>query len=205
MVGQLRVCAMGFKFLLTAGLVLLAQPAWADVFQASPTAQRWRRAVPDVARAMVNSPSFRTRLRLGYGEIADDSSWQVGIEDLRVGQTRVTMAAHVQGGAFSSGEMELRSYVRPLGAAWNVAAVVGYGRWRGDREGLALGGRLLLPLSRGGGSDIAVGQSWLVNGGSVTTVGVGYAISPQVRLATEFQRLGWVGETRGTVLLEWMP
>ncbi|NJM48495.1 MAG: hypothetical protein HC860_21885 [Alkalinema sp. RU_4_3] len=200
----------------------LGLPAVADdggFASSSPVFRKWTKGVPDVGREMREQPSFRTRLQAGYGEIGDEAGWVVGVEDLRLGRSPVMLGAQWgQSGAFRSRNLELRSYLRPLGSAWNLAPTVGYqlidlgkGRWsstdRRSSEGLALGGRLMVPLSRGGGADLAVGQRFIVGGGNVTTVGVGYAVSDRVRLATEFQR--WrsagLGETRGSLMLEWMP
>ncbi len=191
------------------GLPAVAEP---DGFaQSSPVFRRWTEGVPEVALEMIQRPSFRTRLQAGYGEIGDGAAWVVGVEDLRLGQSRLMLGAQWgQGGGFRSGYGELRSYIRPLGSAWNLAPTVGYQLIDlGDdqSEGLAVGGRLMVPLSRGGGADLAVGQRFGLGGGTVTTVGVGYAVAPRVRLATEFQRLrsGNAGETRGNLMLEWLP
>lgn len=211
---------MGFAvrvLMLTVGLSIWALPAVAETVESSESSEssalwrRWRQGVPDVAQQMRDRPSFRTRVRAGYGEIADEGGWVVGVEDLRVGRSRLMLAGEVgRGGAFRSEYGEVRAYLRSLGSGWNVAPTVGYQAfdWDAGRvSGMALGGRLMVPLSRGGGADLAVGKRFVLGGGEVTTVGVGYAVTARMRVGTEFQRWrsGDFGETRGMVMVEWMP
>lgn len=183
----------------------------------SPTLQKWLQQAPDVRREIANDPSFRTRLRVGYGLSNPGASSGVvfGIEDLRLGQTPIALTGHGSlGGTVNSWGIDAQAYVLPLGGYVNVAPVVG---WRSlstataQSQGINLGVKVLLVPSRGGGADLSLQQTW-VNPGHEQEVGVGkvsvgYAISPKLRLATDIER--WQGrsifETRATVLLEWMP
>jgi hypothetical protein len=183
----------------------------------SPTLQKWLQQAPDVRREIANDPSFRTRLRVGYGLSNPGASSGVvfGVEDLRIGQTPIALSAHGNtGGTVTSWGVDAQAYVLPLGGYVNVAPVVG---WRSiatataQSQGLHVGGKVMLVPSRGGGTDLSLQQTW-VNLGTSQEVGigkfsVGYAITPKLRLATDLER--WQGrsifETRATVLLEWMP
>jgi len=183
----------------------------------SPTLQKWLNQAPDIRREIANDPSFRTRLQVGYSQFtqANTSAVTIGLEDLRLSPTPITLSSHFSsGGPISSFGVDAQTYLLPLGGYINIAPVVG---WRSlsssniQNQGLNLGAKLMLIPSRGGGADVAFQQTW-VNVGSDREVGigkvsVGYAIAPQLRLATTIER--WQGqaisETRGSLLLEWMP
>ncbi len=180
-----------------------------------PVLERWRRHVPNVLEDIQNDPSFRTRLRVGYSQFSA-SGINLGVEDVFVGHGLTV------GGEYSStfnGRRrnyggDLRYYVRPLGSYVNIAPVVGYRHLQTDRyttDGVNLGLRLLLILSRGGAADLALTQSW-VNPGSdsevgLTTLTAGYAVTHNLRLSTDIQkqnaRLG--KDSRVGLVLEWMP
>ena len=183
----------------------------------SPTLQKWLNQAPDIRREIANDPSFRTRLQVGYSRFtqANTNAVTIGLEDLRLGSTPVTLSSHFsRGGGISSFGVDAQTYLLPLGGYINIAPVVG---WRSlsnsntQNQGLNVGTKLMLIPSRGGGADVALQQTW-INVGSDREVGigkvsVGYAIAPQLRLATTIER--WQGraisETRGSLLLEWMP
>ncbi|MCY7406766.1 MAG: hypothetical protein LH631_05125 [Alkalinema sp. CAN_BIN05] len=183
----------------------------------SPTLQKWLNQAPDIRREIANDPSFRTRLQVGYSRFtqANTNAVTIGLEDLRLGPTPVTLSSHFSsGGTITSAGVDTQTYLLPLGGYINIAPVVG---WRSlsnsntQNQGLNLGAKLMLIPSRGGGADVAIQQTW-INVGSDREVGigkvsVGYAIAPQFRLATTIER--WQGqaisETRCSLLLEWMP
>ncbi len=183
----------------------------------SPTLQKWLQQAPDVRREIASDPSFRTRLRVGYGLSNPGASSGVvfGIEDLRLGQTPIALTAHGSlSGTVNSWGVDAQAYVLPLGGYVNMAPVVG---WRSistataNSQGVNLGAKVLFVPSRGGGADVSLQQTW-VNPGNEQEVGigkisVGYAITPKLRLASDIER--WQGrsifETRAKVLVEWMP
>lgn len=182
----------------------------------SPTLQKWLQQAPDIRREISNTPSFRTRLQVGYSLSHPGASSGVvwGIEDLRLGQTPITLSAQGNSGGIGGWGINAQAYVLPLGSYVNVAPVVG---WRSlytptaQSQGLNLGAKLLLVPSRGGGADLSIQQTWM-NLGQDQEVGigklsVGYAIAPKLRLATDLER--WQGrtifETRASILVEWMP
>jgi hypothetical protein len=183
----------------------------------SPTLQKWLNQAPDIRREIANDPSFRTRFQVGYSRFtqANTNAVTIGLEDLRLGRTPVTLSSYFsRGGAITSFGVDAQTYLLPLGGYVNIAPVVG---WRSistsntQNQGLNVGAKLMLIPSRGGGADVALQQTW-INVGTDREVGigkvyVGYAIASQLRLATTIER--WQGrdisETRGSLLLEWMP
>jgi hypothetical protein len=174
-----------------------------QILENSPVLQRWTEEIPDVLSEIRNDPSFRTRLRVGYSQFpsSDEAGGiHVGIEDVFVPETRLTLSADYQaalnGDRRKAYGSELRYYALPLGSSVNVAPVVGYRRLESDRyetDGVNVGLRLQLQLSRTGAADIALTQSWLNPGSDseevgITTLTFGYALTHQLRLSTDFQR-----------------
>ncbi len=195
---------------LIVGFLLLGSPGFAadldldpKVVQNSPVLQRWQKQVPNVTEEIKTDPSFRTRLRLGYSS----SELSVGIEDLRVDRTNFTASANYQASNWGA---DLHYYVRPLGSYINVAPVVGY-RHLETIEGANLGVRALFVLSRGGGADISLTQSWVApfsaNQTGLTTLSIGYALTHNLRISTDFQKRNSPiqKESRIGIGLEWMP
>jgi len=191
-----------------------------EVIEGSPVLQRWMRQVPNVLEEITSEPSFRTRLRLGYSLFPSTdvaSSVNVGVEDVFIGRTGFTVSGEYQ--ATFNGERQayggdLRYYVRPLGSYINVAPVVGYRHLETDEystDGVNLGARLLLVLSRGGAADISLTQSWVSPGTDeevgLTTLSVGYAVTRNLRLSTDIQRQNSPEskDSRVGIVLEWMP
>lgn len=189
------------------------------IIEGSPVLQRWLRQVPNVLADIANDPSFRTRLRLGYSQFpsADQATgWNAGVEDVFIGRTGLTLSGDYQvtfEGDRTAWGVDLRYYVRPLGAYINVALVVGY-RNLDDRystDGVNLGVRLLLVLSRSGAADISLTQSWVAPGRDdevgLTALSVGYALTRNLRLSTDIQKQNarQHKDSRVGIVLEWMP
>lgn len=190
-----------------------------QILESSPVLQRWVEEVPDVLSEIRNDPSFRTRVRVGYSSFPSSgqaSGVHLGVEDVFVSNTHLTVSADYQAALNGSREAygsELRYYALPLGSSVNVAPIVGY-RWLDDRysiDGVNLGLRLQLQLSRTGAADIALAQSW-VNPGSeteevgITTLTFGYAVTHHLRLSTDLQRQNAPQhkDNRVGIGLEWM-
>ncbi|NDJ16561.1 hypothetical protein [Myxacorys almedinensis] len=189
-----------------------------SVLQTSPVLQRWLKDVPNVADDIQNDPSFRTRLRLGYLRFSPDANpgLAVGIEDLRIGQTRLTLSGNYQTTfkGQSAIDTHLTYYLRPLGSYVNVAPMVGYRHLETDRystSGATLGVRVLFVLSRGGGADVALSQSWVAPGSDseigLSRLSFGYAVTHHLRLSTDFQRQNsrQGRDDRIGIGLEWLP
>jgi hypothetical protein len=200
-----------------------------QVIQNSPVLQRWLKQTPNVADEIKTDPSFRTRIRLGYSRFSsnknDSSGLNVGIEDLRIDNTRFTVSGDYQT-TFSSnsgstrsmsqkaGGVDLHYHLRPLGSYVNIAPVVGYRYLETDRysaSGVNLGVRAVLVLSRGGGADIALSQTWVAPGSEaevgLSKLSLGYAVTHHLRISTDFQRQNsrHGQDDRLGIGLEWMP
>ena len=203
-------------------------PVWAEteldldpkIRQESPVLERWLEKIPDIAEDIRRDPSFRTRIRLGYAEFpsTDNSSGVIlGVEDVFFGQTSLTLSGDYQtafNGKRTAIGANLQYYLLPLGDYVNLAPMVGYryiqtGNYSTD--GLNLGLKLKLALSRTGAADITVSQSFISPGGAnevgLTTLSVGYAITPNLRLAADIQAQNSRARKDSSVgiLLEWLP
>lgn len=183
----------------------------------SPVLQRWQRQIPNILEDINNEPSFRTRVRLGHNRFSTGDGLDIGVEDVFVGQSRLTLSGDYQwafNGEYTSYGADLHYYVRPLGRYVNIAPLVGYRHMQTNEystDGVNVGARLLLVLSRGGAADIAVSQSWIAPGTAeevgLTTLSVGYAITQNLRLSTDIQKQNSRHsiDSRVGIALEWMP
>jgi hypothetical protein len=188
--------------------------------QESPVLERWLEKIPDIAEDIRNDPSFRTRIRFGYAEFpsSDHSSGVIlGVEDVFFGKTSLTLSGDYQtafNGKRTAVGANLQYYLLPLGDYVNVAPILGYryiqtGNYSTD--GLNLGLKLKLALSRTGAADITVSQSFISPGGDnevgLTTLSVGYALTSNIRLAADIQTQNSRARKDSAVgiLLEWMP
>ena len=203
-------------------------PVWAEteldldpkIRQESPVLERWLEKIPDIAEDIRRDPSFRTRIRLGYAEFpsTDNSSGVIlGVEDVFFGQTSLTLSGDYQtafNGKRTAIGANLQYYLLPLGDYVNLAPMVGYryiqtGNYSTD--GLNLGLKLKLALSRTGAADITVSQSFISPGGDnevgLTTLSVGYAITSNLRLAADIQAQNSRARKDSSlgILLEWLP
>lgn len=190
-----------------------------EIIEDSPVLQRWLEEIPDVRSDIRHDPSFRTRLRLGYANFpsTDNASGiAIGLEDLFIGQTGLTVSADYQT-AFERDRVSyganLRYYVLPLGDRVNVAPVVGYRSIETEEaavEGVDLGVRFLLVPSRTGAADLSFTQTWVIPGTdttvSLSTLTFAYAVTDDLRLATDLQlqHTSEATDSRVGVGLEWM-
>lgn len=191
-----------------------------EIIENSPVLQRWIKKVPNVLEEIKRDPSFKTRVRVGYTQFASTNEGHgamVGVEDVFLSKTGLTVSGDFQT-TFDGERMnyggDLRYYVLPLGGYFNVAPVVGYRHLETDEytsDGLQVGVKLLLVLSRGGGADISLTQSWVSPGTDeevgLTTLSAGYAVTRNVRVSTDLQRQNarQDKDTRVGIALEWMP
>jgi len=226
---------LAFGLPLSIRLLLASAPAWSapqppttsnpaeldlspEIIEGSPVLQRWLRQVPNVLEEIANEPSFRTRLRLGYSHSSTGQARgvNVGVEDVFIGRSGFTVSGEYQA-AFNGKRTayggDLRYYVRPLGSYINFAPVVGYRHLETDRysiDGVNLGARLLLVLSRSGAADISLTQSWVAPNTDeevgLTTLSVGYAFTRNLRLSTDIQKQNarQSKDSRLGIVLEWM-
>jgi hypothetical protein len=183
----------------------------------SPVLQRWQRQVPNVLEDIKNDPSFRTRWRLGYNRFSQGNGANIGIEDVFIAKTRLTASGDYQwafNGGYQSYGADLHYYLRPLGSYVNIAPLVGYRHLQnGDyaTDGVNIGAIAKLVLSPGGAADITLVQSWVAPGTAkevgFTTFSFGYAVTHNLRLATDIQRQNsrHSKDNRVGIVLEWMP
>lgn len=183
----------------------------------SPVLQRWLDNTPDLLRDIRTDPAFWTRVRAGYSQIDDEGGFHVGLEDVFLGRTGLTLSGdyhRVFDGDRQMWGIDLRYYALPLGNRINIAPQVGYRQieTNSDRvEGEALGLRLMFIPSRTGAADLSVTQSWVNPGSSsheasVTTFSVGYALNQNLRISTdiELQLMPEEQDERWGLGLEWL-
>jgi hypothetical protein len=190
--------------------------------QSSPTLQKWQQQVPDVAADIDRDPAFRSRLRLGYQHFSrdggrDSGGWQLRVEDLRLGQTPVTASATYltsSDGRDREWGGDLHYSLMPLGKSFQIAPTIGYRRLTTDQvatTGVNVGWRTRLILSRPSAADITFDQTWVAPGTEretgITRLSFGYAVTPNLRLATDFQHQQSQRQKadRWGIALEWMP
>ena len=172
-----------------------------EIVQDSPVLQKWLQEVPNVLEEIHHDPSFRTLLGVGFAVFpsSDDlTGMKIAVEDFFLGRTGLTISADYQT-SFNSNRIntgtDLHYFFFPLGGFVNVAPIVGY-RYvqNGDfnTNGVNLGLRVMLALSRTGAADISLSQSFVTPGGDrevgLFNVGVGYALTSKIRLSTDWKR-----------------
>jgi hypothetical protein len=186
-----------------------------EIINNSPVLQRWRRKVPNVLEEIRNDPSFRGRLRFGYFT-TNGGGIKIGVEDILIGKTRFTLSGEyytIFNGKNTNYGGDINYYLRPLGNYINIAPVLGYRHISTDNNstnGINVGAKLLLVLSRGGGSDISLTQTWVAPASSeeigLTKISVGYAITRKLRISTDVEQQNGRQnkESRAGIILEWI-
>ena len=171
-----------------------------EIIEESPVLQKWLKETPNVLEEIRHDPSFRTRLNLGFSLFPsndDITGIKIAMEDIFLGRTGLTTSADYQtsfnGERVSTGA-NLHYFVFPLGSYVNVAPLVGYRYVKSDdfdTDGVNLGLRLMLALSRTGAADISLSQSFVSPGGDrevgLFSIAVGYGITPKIRLSTDWK------------------
>ncbi len=191
-----------------------------ETIEDSPVLQRWLQETPDISADIENDPAFSTRLRLGYSlypSSNNNSGIIVGVEDVFFDRTGLTFSADYSSD-FDSDRTSLGGtfnyYLLPLGNYINIAPVVGYRYLQTgsfDTNGVNLGIKFKLSLSRTGAADLSLTQSFISPTGDdevgLTTISVGYAITPHLRLATDIEKENSrvKKDSRVSILLEWIP
>lgn len=191
-----------------------------EIRENSPVLRRWLQKVPNILHEIKNEPSFRTRIRVGYSLFPANqnrSGVNVGIEDVLIPNTPIAVRGEYEtsfDGQRQRYGADLQYYLRPLGSYVNVAPVFGYRHVqtnRDDTHGVNIGGKLLFSLSRGGGADITLTQTWVAPGSreevGLTGLSLGYAIAKNLRISTDIQQQNTrrSKDSRVGLVLEWMP
>ncbi len=169
------------------------------IVEESPVLQRWHQEVPDLLEDIRTEPVVPTQVGLELADFDDTVGLRLAVENIYLGQTRLSLAGDywqsLESDAASWG-VQLRYSLKPLGKKINFSPVVGYrNSARSDftRDGVVLGGRLLVALSAGGGADASIAQVFLRPGSdtevSRTIVSTGYALTDTLRLSATLQRI----------------
>ncbi len=167
-----------------------------EVLEDSPVLQEWLKEIPNVLQDIKYDPAFATRLRLGFITFPsndDASGLNLGIEDIFIKRTGLTVSADYQtafNGDRNAIGADVQYFLLPLGSYVNFAPLVGYRYVQSNdfyTDGVHLGMRLMLSLSRTGSGDISVSQSFINPGGNeevgITSFAVGYAVTSHLRLS----------------------
>ncbi len=190
-----------------------------EIINNSPVLQKWMKEVPDVLEDINNDPSFRTRIGIGYAEFPStqhDGGINLSVNDIFIGRTGLTISGDYETsfGKRDAGGVNLQYYLLPLGYYINVAPVVGYrsiSTNNSSEDGVNIGGKVIFPLSRSGAADLSFSQTFISPGDDdevgVTNVSFGYAITKQIRLATEIEKQNSrvKKDSQFSIILEWMP
>jgi hypothetical protein len=172
-----------------------------EVWDSSPLLQRWVEEIPDVLTDIQEEPSFRPLVRLGYTYFPKPgarSGLGLGAEDLFLERRQPwSLSADYQTsfGAQQSGGVEGQYYLLPLGYKVNFTPLVGYRFLQSELDtvqGLSLGMKLRVSLSSTGAADLRLSQQFVAPAsnreGGVTTLSLGYALTPSWRLAVTLQQ-----------------
>ena len=190
-----------------------------EIINNSPVLQRWMKKVPNVLEEINHDPSFRTRIGIGYAEFPStqhDGGINISVNDIFIGRTGLTISGDYETsfGKRDAGGVNLQYYVLPLGYYVNVAPVVGYRSISTNNyseDGVNIGGKIIFPLSRSGAADLSFSQTFISPGDDdevgVTNVSFGYAITKQIRLATEIEKQNSrvKKDSQFSIIIEWMP
>ncbi len=190
-----------------------------EIINNSSVLQRWMKEVPDVLEEINHDPSFRTRIGIGYAEFPStqhDGGMNISVNDVFIGRTGLTVSGDYETsfGKRDAGGVNLQYYLLPLGYYVNVAPVVGYRSISTNNyseDGVNIGGKIIFPLSRSGAADLSFSQTFISPGDDdevgVTNVSFGYAITKQIRLATEIEKQNSrvKKDSQFSIILEWMP
>lgn len=190
-----------------------------EIIKDSPVLQRWLKQIPNVLEDIRQEPSFRTRLQFGFvlfPSTDDAAGINLAIEDVFLGRSGLTISADYQA-SFNGNRTAVGAnahyFLFPLGSYINLAPLVGYRYIQSNdysTDGVNLGLRLILALSRSGAADFSVSQSFISPGSNeevgITNLSVGYAVAPQLRLSTEIEKQNsrQDHDSRVGINLEWM-
>ena len=189
-----------------------------DVIQDSPVLQEWLQETPNVLEDIKYDPAFATRFRLGFTTFPtndDAAGLNIAVEDIFIKRTGLTVSADYQtafNGDRNAIGADLHYFLFPLGNYINFAPSVGYRYVQSNdffTDGIHLGVRLMLSLSRTGSGDVSVSQSFInprVNEEvGITLFSVGYALTPHLRLSADIERQNSIEDkdSRFGLNLEW--
>lgn len=222
---DLRLSFSSIALLLLATSSVQANPNLAEeldlppgVVENSPVLQQWGKEIPNLLEEIKTDPSFKTKINVGYLQYPstdDISGWKIGIEDVFVGKTQLTVNANYSQ-SFNHERRHLETNLAyslfPLGSYFNVSPVVGYHVLETEKyeeEGLNLGLQIRLVLSRTDAADIRLSQTFISPGQEtevgLTTLNTGYSLTENFRVAVEIQKQNATvaKDSRVGVLTQW--
>lgn len=189
-----------------------------QVIDESPVLRKWLQETPNILEDIKHDPAFATRLRIGFTTFpkSDDASGiSLSIEDIFIKNTGLTFSADYHS-AFNGDRnaigADLHYFVLPLGNYINFAPLVGYRYVQSNdfvSDGVRVGLRMMLSLSRTGAGDISVSQSFVAPGGDrevgITSFSAGYALTSHLRLSGDIERQNSIdnSDNRYGINLEW--
>ncbi len=190
-----------------------------EIIEDSPALQRWLQETPNVLEDIRHDPAFSTRFKVGFSLFPsnDDAiGINIALEDVFISNTSLTISANYYT-AFNSDRVavgaNLHYFLFPLGSYINFAPLVGYRYIQSNdhsSDGINLGLRLILALSRTGAADLSLSQSFVSLGSKeeigITALSVGYAFTSHLRLSTdiELQNSPINKDNRFSLNLEWL-
>ncbi len=140
----------------------------------------------------------------------------LALEDIFINRTGLTISADYYtdfNSERSSVGADLHYFLFPLGSHINLAPMLGYRYLQNNNyahDGINLGIRLILALSRPGPADISLAQSFFSPGSDeevgILALSVGYGVTSNIRLSTEFELQNYPQEQdkRIGINLEWL-
>ena len=171
-----------------------------EIIEDSPVLQRWLQETPNVLEDIRHDPAFSTRFKAGFSLFPsnDDAvGINLAVEDIFIFRTGLTFSTDYYTSLNSdrvAAGANLHYFLFPLGSYINFAPLVGYRYIQSNNyssDGINLGMRLILPLSRTGAADLSLTQSFVSPGSKdevgITSLSVGYAFSPALRCSTEIE------------------
>jgi hypothetical protein len=191
-----------------------------EIIKGSPVLQKWLKGIPDIQNEIKTEPSFRTRVKVGYSQYPSANQaggFHAAIDDIFFGRSGLSASANYNSsstGNRTAYGVDAQYYLFPLGGYVNITPLVGFRHLETDkynRDGLNLGVKVMIVPSRGGGADVAIGQSWVGFGSptetGLTTFSVGYALTENLRLSTDIQQQNAKEnyDSRVGFGVEWMP
>jgi len=172
-----------------------------EVIEDSPVLREWLDEIPNVLEDIKHDPALATLFRIGFTTFpsTDDARGiNIGIRDVLIKRTGLTISADYQtafNGERNAVGADLHYFLLPLGSYLNFAPLLGYRYVQSNdfsTNGIHGGIRMVLALSRTGGGDISVSQSFINLGGEnevgITSFSVGYGLTSHLRLSGDIER-----------------
>lgn len=185
-----------------------------QIMESSPVLRRWLMNPPDLLQDIYDAPNFATKIQLGLVSRDNSLGLDVGIQDVFVGNSPVTLSGSYQTlfpSAESSYELQGRYYLFPLGSYFNVAPQIGYRQVRTitnrSIEGVEVGLQGILVLSPRS-ADLRLSHGFTNIGTdselSVTALSASYALTRQLWLNSkiEWRRSSLQSDSRVGIQLE---